>query len=40
MAHLKPSLRELDPVWHRICDEAEAAIKVEPLIGGMIHACI
>lgn len=40
MAHLKPSLRELDPVWHRICDEAEAAIKAEPLIGGMMHACI
>ncbi|WP_394177234.1 serine O-acetyltransferase [Yoonia maritima] len=40
MAHLKPSLRELDPVWQRICSEAEEAIKAEPLIGGMIHACI
>ncbi len=38
MAHLQTSLTELDPVWHRICDEAEAAIAVEPLMGGLIHA--
>jgi serine O-acetyltransferase len=40
MAHLQPKLRELDPVWHRICDEAEAAIAAEPLMGGLIHAGI
>ena len=40
MAHVKPSLREVDPVWQRICTEAETAIKAEPLIGGMMHACI
>jgi serine O-acetyltransferase len=38
MSHLQPHLTELDPVWHRICDEAEAAIRDEPLMGGLIHA--
>lgn len=40
MANLNPSLRELDPVWQRIRNEAEDAIKAEPLMGGLIHACI
>jgi serine O-acetyltransferase len=40
MPHLQPSLTEIDPVWHRICDEAETAIKEEPLMGGLIHAGI
>ena len=40
MAHVQPTLTELDPVWHRICDEAETAIKEEPLMGGLIHAGI
>jgi serine O-acetyltransferase len=38
MAHAKPSLTEIDPVWHRICEEAENAIAAEPLMGGLIHA--
>lgn len=38
MAQLKPSLTEIDPVWHRICEEAEEAIVSEPLMGGLIHA--
>ncbi len=38
MAHLQPALTELDPVWHRICEEAEDAIVSEPLMGGLIHA--
>ncbi len=38
MAHAKPSLTEIDPVWHRICEEAESAIAAEPLMGGLIHA--
>lgn len=38
MVHAKPSLAEIDPVWHRICDEAEAAIADEPLMGGLVHA--
>src|SRR6056297_3014756 len=40
MPHLNPTLTEVDPVWHRICDEAETAIKDEPLMGGLIHAGI
>ena len=38
MAHLDPKLTEVDPVWHRICEEAEAAISDEPLMGGLVHA--
>lgn len=38
MARVQPALTELDPVWHRICEEAEAAITQEPLMGGLIHA--
>ena len=38
MAHARPNLTELDPVWSRICEEAEAAIAGEPLMGGLIHA--
>ncbi|MDX8349668.1 serine O-acetyltransferase [Cognatiyoonia sp. IB215446] len=40
MAHLKPSISEVDPIWHRICDEAEEAITAEPLMGGLIHSGI
>jgi hypothetical protein len=35
-----PDLARLDPVWARITDEAEAAISDEPLMGGLIHACV
>lgn len=38
MARLQPNLTEVDPVWHRICDEAETAIAKEPLMGGLIHS--
>lgn len=38
MAQAKPSLTEIDPVWHRICEEADDAIVAEPLMGGLIHA--
>jgi serine O-acetyltransferase len=40
MAERKLKLTSLDPVWARICDEAEAAIKDDPLMGGMIHASL
>ena len=33
-----PELAPLDPVWSRICDEARAAVRDEPLLGGVIHA--
>jgi serine O-acetyltransferase len=40
MAQRKPAVAELDPVWDRICREAEAAIAAEPLMGGLIHSGI
>ena len=40
MAQNNPSLTQVDPVWHRIREEAEAAITTEPLMGGLIHAGI
>lgn len=33
-------LKALDPVWHRIHEEARAAIAEEPLLGGMFHSSI
>jgi serine O-acetyltransferase len=40
MAKLQRKLAGLDPVWTRILDEADQAVRDEPLLGGMIHACI
>jgi len=40
MAQTRPQLRNIDPVWDRICEEAEAAIAAEPLMGGLIHSGI
>ena len=28
----------VDPVWTRLCDEARAAVRDEPLLGALIHA--
>jgi len=38
MAQPQPHVTKVDPVWHRICQEAETAIAQEPLMGGLIHA--
>lgn len=40
MTKPKPSVTEIDPVWSRIREEAEAAVAEEPLMGGLIHATI
>ncbi|MBD3679606.1 MAG: serine O-acetyltransferase [Rhodobacteraceae bacterium] len=40
MAQTRKKLAELDPVWSRITTEAEAAVKDEPIMGGMIHSSI
>jgi serine O-acetyltransferase len=40
MADLKPMLATVDPVWTRICDEARAAVREEPLLGGLVHSGI
>ncbi len=36
----KSNVSELDPVWSRICREAEEAVDQEPLMGGLIHGSI
>lgn len=40
MAETRAKIKELDPVWHRITREAEAAVADEPLLGGLVHACV
>jgi serine O-acetyltransferase len=40
MAKLQRKLAGLDPVWQRILEEAETAVRDEPLLGGLIHGCI
>ena len=40
MAVLKTNLAGFDPVWHRIRQEAEDAIRADPLMGGLIHTGI
>ncbi len=40
MAETQQKLTGVDPVWHRIQQEAEAAVAAEPLLGGMVHACV
>ena len=40
MAHAPKPLHRVDPVWDRITQEAEAAVANEPLLGGLLHACV
>lgn len=40
MAEQRKKLAEIDPVWSRITSEAEAAVRAEPLLGGLIHSSI
>ena len=40
MAETRTKLANVDPVWSRICTEAEKAVAEEPLLGGMLHATI
>ena len=40
MAEPKRSIAQVDPVWDRITQEAEQAVREEPLMGGFVHACI
>lgn len=37
MAEVRSNLRPVDPVWQRICDEAEQTVAREPLMGALIH---
>ncbi len=38
MAESKRKFAEVDPVWTHICEEAKAAVRDEPLLGGFIHS--
>ncbi|MEZ5779850.1 MAG: serine O-acetyltransferase [Paracoccaceae bacterium] len=40
MAETKPRFAKVDPVWSHICEEARAAVRDEPLLGGFIHSGI
>ena len=40
MAETRPKLKSVDPVWDRISEEAREAVRKEPLMGGLVHACI
>lgn len=37
MANLKTNVAPVDPVWDRICLEAEEAVRAEPLMGALLH---
>jgi len=40
MAETQTNVTALDPVWTRIKQEAEDAVRAEPSMGGLVHACI
>ncbi|NNE53828.1 MAG: serine O-acetyltransferase [Sulfitobacter sp.] len=40
MAEPRSKIASFDPLWDRITEEAEQALRDEPLIGGFVHACI
>jgi serine O-acetyltransferase len=40
MAQPRSKIASVDPVWDRITREAHDAVRAEPLMGGLIHACI
>ena len=40
MAEIKPRVSAIDPVWQRVSDEALEAIRMEPLLGGLIHSSL
>ncbi|MHA6262168.1 serine O-acetyltransferase [Arenibacterium sp. CAU 1754] len=40
MIETRKKIAPVDPVWDRITAEAQDAVRQEPLMGGLIHACI
>lgn len=40
MAEQRAKIAAVDPVWSRICEEAVEAVRLEPLLGGLIHSGI
>ncbi len=40
MPQPRQNLAQVDPVWQRICQEADEAIANEPLIAGLVHTSV
>ncbi len=40
MFRKRSHVTQVDPVWDRITSEATEAVEQEPLMGGLVHACI
>jgi serine O-acetyltransferase len=40
MIETRTNISTVDPVWDRITTEAHEAVANEPLMGGLVHACI
>ncbi|MFW8593253.1 serine O-acetyltransferase [Cribrihabitans neustonicus] len=40
MIEAQKAVTPVDPVWDRIAKEAQEAVDFQPLLGGLIHACI
>ncbi|MBK0329448.1 serine O-acetyltransferase [Rhodobacteraceae bacterium F11138] len=40
MPETRRQISPVDPVWDRITDDAREAVRKEPLMGGLVHACI
>lgn len=40
MAEVRTKIASVDPVWDRITKEAHDAVLKEPLMGGLVHACV
>ncbi|CAD0185278.1 Serine acetyltransferase [Ruegeria sp. THAF57] len=40
MLETRSHVTPVDPVWDRITTEAQLAVENEPLMGGLVHACI
>jgi serine O-acetyltransferase len=38
MADARHKVATVDPVWSRVCEEAEAAVRAEPLLGSLVHS--
>lgn len=38
MPEIRARVAAIDPVWRRVCEEAEDAIRNEPLLGGLMHS--
>jgi len=40
MVETRKKLAQVDPVWSRIREEGQKAVANEPLLGGLVHACV